>query len=116
MKGEAAATTASAPETRMDQKTAESALVGSGLKEKTRRRSPTEDGALSDKPLERSPVEKNRNNGDEEDDGRKDADEEPGKFSDVGIGKKGDAELREAEQLTRQLRDEAEDGVAGAGA
>ena len=53
---------------------------------------------------------------DEEDDGRKDADEEPCQLGDGRGGQKGDAVLGEAEQLAGQLRDEGEDGVSGAGA
>lgn len=72
-----------------------------------------EGGELADEPLDQADVVQQLDEGDEEDDGRHDARQEPRQRRDGVVGQELDAVGREAQQRAGHLGDEGEDVVAG---
>lgn len=74
-----------------------------------------EDGELANEPLDESQVVAELDKGDEEDDGRNDTGEEPGKVGNRVISQENDTGIRETEQSASHLGNEAEDIITGLG-
>lgn len=69
---------------------------------------------LSDGPLDPTPVVKDVDKGNEEDDGRKDGEEKVGQGGNLGVKNKARTSVGKTEELTGEERDKVEDIVTGA--
>lgn len=74
-----------------------------------------EDGELADEPLDEADVVAERHESDEEDDGRNNAGEEPGKVGDGVVRQEHHTLVGEPQERAREERDEVENVVAGLG-